>query len=268
MTPVLQYATTPCEASAWRRQVARAFSRSSERYTHLAKAQQQMGESLWPLLPSQASNVLDLGCGPGHWSRRLAARFGSDCRVVGLDLAPGMLEVACRETSAHVDWLRADAAALPLADGQLDLVFSNLVVQWCPDLDGVMTEIHRVLRNGGRAVINTLGPGTLSEIAQAWSSPQALLDFRSRDRYLACARLAGFSDIHCHEATERFFYPDLAAVMDSVKGIGAQTPRPAARLARSDLARAQRCFEALREPAGLPVSYQRLTLILDKEAES
>src|SRR5699024_9111348 len=237
------------------------------------KAQQQMGESLWPLLPSRASNVLDLGCGPGHWSRRLAARFGSDCRVVGLDLAPGMLEVACRETSAHVDWLRADAAALPLADGQLDLVFSNLVIQWCPDLDGVMTEIHRVLRNGGRAVINTLGPGTLSEIAQAWSSPQALLDFRSRDRYLACARLACFSDIHCHEATERFFYPDLAAVMDSVKGIGAQTPRPAARLARSDLARAhlvraQRCCAALRARARLTVSYHPLPITREKESES
>ncbi|KAA0014275.1 methyltransferase domain-containing protein [Billgrantia pellis] len=268
MTLALRYATAPCEASAWRRQVARAFSRSSERYTRLAKAQQRMGESLWSLLPTQASRVLDLGCGPGHWSRRLAARFDLDCRVFGLDLAPGMLEAARRETPANVDWLCADAAALPLADGQLDLVFSNLAIQWCPDLDAVMTELHRVLRPGGRAVINTLGPGTLSEIAQAWSSPQALLDFRSRERHLTCARLAGFIHVHCHEVTERFFYPDLAAVMDSIKGIGAQTPRPATRLTRSDLARAQRCFEALREPAGLPVSYRRLTLILDKEAEA
>ncbi|MGQ4880304.1 methyltransferase domain-containing protein [Billgrantia sp. LNSP4103-1] len=227
-----------------------------------------MGEALWPLLPPRASRVLDLGCGPGHWGRRLAARFGLDCRVFGLDLAMGMLDIARRESATNIDWLCADAAALPLANGRVDLVFSNLAIQWCPDLDEVMAELHRVLRPGGRAVINTLGPGTLSEVAQAWSSPQALLDFRARDQYTACARLAGFAQVRCLEVTERFFYPDLAAVMASIKGVGAQTPRPAARLTRSDLTRARQRFEALREPAGLPVSYRRLTLLLDKEAEA
>ncbi|MDX5379675.1 MAG: methyltransferase domain-containing protein [Halomonas sp.] len=255
----------PDASSAWRRQVARAFSRASDRYTRLAQAQQRMGEALWPLLPARAAHVLDLGCGPGLWCGRLAERFGNECRVLGLDLAPGMLETARRETTAPVDWLCADAASLPLASGQLDVVFSNLALQWCPDLDVVMAEIHRVLRPGGRAVINSLGPGTLGEVAHAWSSPDALLDFRSREHHLASAHRAGFAQACCTNVLERFFYPDLTAVMASIKGVGAQTPRGSARLTRSDLERAARRYDSLREPAGLPVSYRRLTLVLDKE---
>lgn len=255
------------EAIAWRRRVAGAFSRASTRYPDLARAQQQMGEALWPLLPERADKVLDLGCGPGHWSRRLAARFGRDCRVLGLDLAPGMLEVASREGTANIDWLCADAACLPLAAHQVDLVFSNLAIQWCPDLDGVMSELHRVLRPGGRAVINTLGPGTLREVGQAWSRPATLLAFRPCSEHLASARLAGFQRPSCGLTEERFLYPDLAAVMASIKGVGAQTSRSTMRLTRSDLIRAERRYESLREHAGLPVSYQRLTLVLDKEPQ-
>lgn len=254
--------------SVWRRHVARAFSRASGQYARLAQAQQQMGEALWPLLPDRADCVLDLGCGPGHWCQRLAAHFGPGCRVLGLDLAPGMLDVARQEAPRGIGWLCADAGALPLANRQVDLAFSNLAIQWCPDLDAVMAELYRVLRPGGRAVINTLGPGTLREVAHAWSSADALLEFRCRERHLASSRSAGFPQVQCSAVTERFFYHDLAAVMASIKGVGAQTPRPAARLTRSDLASAKRRYESLREPAGLPVSYQRLTLVLDKEPEA
>lgn len=270
MSPALA-PTADHEANApavWRQHVARAFTRAAGQYTRLAQAQLRMGEALWPLLPDRAEHVLDLGCGPGHWSRRLASRFGPDCRVLGLDLAPGMLAIARRETPAGIDWLCADATLLPLANRQLDLVFSNLAIQWCRDLDAVMAELYRVLRPGGRAVINTLGPGTLREVAHAWSSPDALLDFRSRERHLASARLAGFAHVRCSNAVERFFYPDLAGVMASIKGVGAQTPRPAVRLTSSDLACAKRRYESLREPAGLPVSYQRLTLVLGKEPDA
>jgi malonyl-CoA O-methyltransferase len=266
-SPVRDTSPSVANGSAWRRRVASAFSRASSQYHRLARAQQQMGEALWRLLPPQADSVLDLGCGPGQWSRRLAVRFGPDCRVLGLDLAPGMLEIARREGPENVDWLCADAASLPLAARQVDLVFSNLAIQWCPDLDAVMAELHRVLRPGGRAVINTLGPGTLHEVAHAWSTPDALLAFRSRSEHLASACLAGFLQPRCTSVTERFFYPDLAAVMASIKGVGAQTSRSVARLTRGDLICAERRYESLRERAGLPVSYQRLTLVLDKEPE-
>ncbi|MBA2778753.1 methyltransferase domain-containing protein [Billgrantia kenyensis] len=258
----------PAEPRQWRCRVAAAFSRAAGQYTRLARAQQLMGNALWPLLPEQAGRVLDLGCGPGHWSRRLSVRYGPDCRVLGLDLAPGMLQVARHRAPTGLDWLCGDAAQLPLAASQFDLVFSNLAIQWCPDLDAVMAELHRVLRPGGRAVINSLGPGTLGEVGQAWSSPATLLAFRTRESHLASAHLAGFIRVECCESRERFHYPDLTAVMASIKGVGAQTTHAVHRLTRRDMERAACRYESLREAAGLPVSYQRLTLVLDKEPQA
>lgn len=250
----------------WQRRVARAFSRAAEGYVQRAGAQQAMGEALWNRLPGQAARILDLGCGPGHWSTRLARRYGAGSRVIGLDLAPGMIEVARRQHGDGVRWLCADAAALPLHAQSQDLIFSNLAIQWCPDLETVLKELQRVLRPGGRALITSLAPGTLAEVAQAWSrpgQPAALLDFRTRERHLAAARLAGFRRVACRERLARFHYPDLAAVMTSIKGIGAQASRAGTRLTRGDLARAVRRFEGLREPEGLPISYRLLTLELE-----
>lgn len=257
----------PPPVSDWQARVARAFSRAAPRYERLAAAQQAMGETLWPRLPEVASAMLDLGCGPGHWSARLAGHYGVGARVTGLDLAPGMLEVA-RQQHEHrhyaglIRWVCGDAAALPLPDSSQDLLFSNLAIQWCPDLDGVLRECRRVLRPGGRALINTLAPGTLAEVGDAWARPTALLELHGRQRHLAAARLAGFSGVAVTATRRRFHYPDLAAVMASIKGVGAQVARPGHRLARADLARAARRYEALREPAGLPVTYRLLTLEL------
>jgi malonyl-CoA O-methyltransferase len=259
----------PAGASAWRVRVAHAFSRAAPHYEARAHAQRVLGEGLWSQLPARAERALDLGCGTGQGTARLAGYYGPATRVIGLDLAPGMLEVARRTRGdrGRLGWVRGDAAALPLADAGLDLVVSHLAIQWCPDLEAVIAELHRVLRPGGRALINTLGPGTLAEVGQAWSrpgQPAALLAFRSRERHLAAARLAGFTGVTVETATRRFHYPNLAAVMASIKGVGAQVARPGARLTRADLARAARRFEALREPAGLPVSYRLLTLILER----
>ncbi|PRY71960.1 methyltransferase domain-containing protein [Halomonas ventosae] len=249
----------------WRARVARAFSRAAPRYVERAVAQRIMAEPLLSRLPARAERVLDLGCGPGEMATALADRYGAECRVTGLDLAPGMLEVARQAHGDAALWLCGDAATLPLGDASQDLVVSNLAIQWCPDLDAVMAELRRVLRPGGRALVNTLGPGTLAEVGLAWSRPDqpaGLLAFRDATCHRQAARAAGFDRLGCRTRAMRFHYPDLAAVMASIKGIGAQPSRPGGRLTRADLARAARRYETQREPEGLPVTYRLLTLEL------
>ncbi|XKE44088.1 methyltransferase domain-containing protein [Halomonas organivorans] len=266
MTALPSHDDRPVPDRDWRARVAHAFSRAAPHYPERARAQQAMGQRLLDRLPAQASAVLDLGCGPGEMTAELARRFGPGGRVHGLDLAPGMLEEARRRHGHGIRWLCADAAELPLAEGELDLVVSNLALQWCPDLETVLAEIHRVLRPGGRALINTLGPGTLAEVGRAWERPgrpAALLAFRDAACHRLAAHRAGFREVSVASRTERFYYPDLAAVMASIKGVGAQVARPGARLSRADLARATRRYEALRTEAGLPVSYRLLTLTLE-----
>ena len=248
----------------WRRRVSHAFSRAAVSYTDRAQAQHAMGESLWQRLPAQASSVLDLGCGPGHWTARLTHHYR--LQAIGLDLAPGMLAEARRCHGSLGYWLCGDAATLPLASHSVDLIFSNLALQWCRDLPAVFTELYRVLAPSGCALINTLAPGTLAEVAHAWSrpgQPAAVEHFAASRSVRHAARQAGFG-VSLEPTAERFHYPDLAAVMASIKGVGAQVARGGAPLTRRDVACASWRYEALRQPAGLPVTYQRLTLELHK----
>lgn len=251
-------------ATDWQARVARAFSRAAPRYDELATAQQRIGEGLWQALPTNASSVLDVGCGTGYWTQRLAERYSS-ARVIGVDIAPGMLDQA-RNRQARVDWRQGDAGALPVESASIGLVFSSLALQWCADMDAVMAEFSRVLAPGGRAVITTLLAGTLEEVAFAWQRPEALLAYKSAAHYGRAAEAAGLDVVRQCEHRECYYYPDMRAVMASIKGVGAQVPRPSssAALTRRDVEAAAARLETRRTPQGLPVSYRCLTLTLER----
>jgi SAM-dependent methyltransferase len=98
---------------------------------------------------AEGRRVLDVGCGPGTLLVRLA-RAGAD--VVGIDLVPSHIELA--RQSLHLLGLRADlevadAEELPFSDASFDRVVANNSLQFTPDLDAALREIHRVLRPGG-----------------------------------------------------------------------------------------------------------------------
>ncbi|MCK9795481.1 methyltransferase domain-containing protein [Isoptericola sp. 4D.3] len=99
-------------------------------------------------------DVLDVATGTGLVLRALASAAGRPLRLAGVDLSPDMLTVARRE-APDATLLRADAAALPLADGSADLVTCVTALQLMPRPDAVLAEWARVLRPGGRAVTAT-----------------------------------------------------------------------------------------------------------------
>lgn len=247
----------------WQARVARAFSRAAQHYDARASAQQHIGEALWQRLPSTATQVLDVGCGTGYWTRRLAKRYPA-AAVTGVDIAPGMLVEAQRH-GGRVNWRQGSAEALPVADSSVDLAFSNLALQWCQDIDAVMAEFARVLTPGGRAVFTTLLTGTLEEIGFAWRRPEALLDYLPATAHRQAADAAGLTVTREQAHWERFYYPDMSAVMASIKGVGAQIARPkSTRLTRQDLKAAAARLETLRTAQGLPVSYRCLTLTVEQ----
>lgn len=247
----------------WQARVAYAFSRAAPRYDALASAQRQIGQRLWDSLPDNAYKILDVGCGTGYWTQQLAERYPC-AQVSGLDLAPGMLAQARQRYGDGIHWQQGDAVALPFGRHAFDLVFSNLAIQWCRDIDAVMAELSRVLTPGGQAHITTLLPGTLEEIAFAWQRPEALLQTPNHASVEQAMAKSGLTISQQTATVERFYYPDLQAVMASIKGVGAQLPRSNSRLTRADITAAKARFEQLRQPEGLPVSYHCLTLQLEK----
>lgn len=104
--------------------------------------------------------VLDVGTGPGALAVAIARRCGS-CSVIGVDVAPEMLTTAEDRAGGagvedRVSFRVADAAALPLADGSIDVAVSTLSLHHWRDVPAILRELHRVVRPGGRVLIYDL----------------------------------------------------------------------------------------------------------------
>jgi SAM-dependent methyltransferase len=111
--------------------------------------------------PARA-RVLEVGCGPGHLSIRLARRHGLE--VTGLDLDPAMIARANADRLGDGDerrpsFLVGDVASLAFPDGAFDLVVSTLSMHHWADPTAGLAEIGRVLRPGGRALVWDFRPG-------------------------------------------------------------------------------------------------------------
>jgi len=250
-----------------RRAVARAFDRASDSYDNFAALQERVRHELLTRLDDLAvapNAVLDLGAGTGHGARALKQRYPR-ATIVAADIAPGMLVRARRQSR----WLRrfervcADAYALPFADGAFDLVFSNLMLQWCDDLDAVFAEISRVLKPGGLLLFSTFGPGTLSELREAWAAAN---DPGNHVNHFFDAQALGSALMHARLEepvldVDRIVakYPDAMALMRELKAIGAHNVtqgRTRGLTGRRRLAAMTQAYEALRRDGQLPATWE------------
>jgi SAM-dependent methyltransferase len=110
------------------------------------------------------ARVLEVGCGPGHLSIRLARKHGLD--VTGVDLDQAMIERARANAGRSEDgdergpsFIVGDVAALPFPDESFDLVLSTMSMHHWADPTAGLSEIDRVLRPGARALIWDFRPG-------------------------------------------------------------------------------------------------------------
>lgn len=113
--------------------------------------------SLWGAAgPAPGTTVLEVGCGPGHYARRLATRFES-VLLVGIDNSEAQLRRARAAALASgltgCRFERADARELPRPERSVDAVIVSRLFTVLPEHERVMSEVHRVLRPGGRAFV-------------------------------------------------------------------------------------------------------------------
>lgn len=211
-----------------KRLVRRAFSRAAGAYDELAELQRAVAHRLLDQVAANAAtagSVLDVGAGTGYCLSRIA-RLRSGPRLIALDLSEGMLRQIRRSNgpAASALLIAGDAECLPIRGGSVDLVISNLALQWCGDPAAVFRELARVLKPGGRIFFSSFGEGTLRELRDAWSAVDDhshVNDFRTGGDLARAITACGLEllflkpDLHVAE------YRDVTALMRELKGLGA-----------------------------------------------
>jgi malonyl-CoA O-methyltransferase len=249
------------DRAAIRRHADRASAAYDESAVLAARLREELVRRLeWISLAPEA--VLDLGCGTGHGAAALAARWPR-ARVIALDASPAMLEEASRrDGSSRIERLCAEAEAIPLPDTSMDLVFSNLLLPWCEDIDAVFAEVARILKPRGLFTFTTFGPDTLVELRAAWraagggGAQHPFTDMHNLGDGLVRAGLAEpVLDVTRFTLT----YPDVAALMRDLKATGSQSA--AADRARGLTGRGRRraleaSYEQFRDRGVLPASHE------------
>jgi malonyl-CoA O-methyltransferase len=238
-----------------------SFERAARAYGRFARLQREVGGQLMErldLVRLQPVSVVDVGSGPGLCTGALARRYRK-ARVVALDFAHAML----REARRRRPWFRqmgfvcADVEALPLAQASCDLVFSNLTLQWCHDLDRTLFELRRVLRP-----FTTLGPDTLKELRESWAAVDGYthvnLFLDMHDVGDAMLR-AGLAEPVLDVERITLHYLDVFALMGELKGLGAHNVTAGRARGLTGPRRLQamaEAYESRRAEAGLPATYE------------
>jgi malonyl-CoA O-methyltransferase len=248
--------------SRWAR---RSFDRAAYTYDDAAVLHSEIRANLLErlgLTTLQPSIVLDAGSGTGHGSRALKRRY-PQAIVVALDFSRRMLDASAKQRSwlRRFERLQADAALLPFKDGSIDLIVSNLMLQWC-DPDAVFAEFRRVLAPQGLLTFSTFGPDTLRELRSAWAQADAGLHVHQfidmHDLGDALVR-AGFAAPVLDVERFTLQYLDVRKVAADLKATGAHNAtagRTKGLTGPRKFAQMQAAYESARVDGRLPATYE------------
>lgn len=148
-------------------EVRAAFNKAADSYENHAFLQAEVVERLTARLDIINPKPLiaaDFGAGTGFLTKKLQSRY-PQAQILALDFAQNHLQ-----NNDYGQKICADAAHLPLKNTSIDVITSSLMLQWCDDLDLVLSECFRVLRDDGLLLFSTLGPDTLKELKTSWAA--------------------------------------------------------------------------------------------------
>lgn len=255
-----------------KKSMRRAFSRAAASYDAAAVLQREVCTRMLERLDYvklRPERLLDVGSGTGWGGRQLAEKY-PQAQVISLDIAIGMLQNA----QGRSGWWQklfggrrllsvcGDVEALPLASNSMELIWSNLALQWCNDLPSTFVELNRVLKVDGLLMFSTFGPDTLKELRQAFSGVDGHTHLnRFADMHDVGDMLlqAGFAEPVMDMEYLTLTYDDVRGVLQDLKAIGAHNAtagRAQGLMGKNAWARLLENYEKLRRDGKLPATYE------------
>ena len=247
-------------------QVRRSFGRAASSYDAHAILQQEVQTRLQERLDDAGLaplRIVDVGSGTGRGTEALRKRYPKS-QTIALDLALPMLHASKK----HRGWLRpfarvcGDAEALPFLDASIDLLHSNLCLQWSGNLESAFGNFRRVMRPKGLLLFSTFAPQTLIELRTAFAE----VDGSARvSRFLDIHQIgdallsAGFRDPVLERDVFTLTYPDVRSLMHELRAIGATNAnhdRQRTLTGKRHLQRVIDAYETSRSDGQLPATYE------------
>ena len=269
-----------------RAQIRRSFERAAATYDAAAVLQREVGARMAErlgVIRLEPTSILDAGCGTGEALGELATRFPG-AQLIGLDLALNMVRAAQRRAPPTAAGARSllnrllgagavgaglrpalvcgDITRLPLGAATVDLVWSNLALQWIEAPDIAFAEFRRVLNVGGLLSFTTFGPDTLRELRAAFATVDnathvsRFIDMHDLGDMLV---QSGFADPVMDMETLTLTYVDAEALMRELKALGAHNAsraRPRGLMGRERWRRMLAALERFRREGRLPASFE------------
>lgn len=239
-------------------QIRKAFNYAANEYDNYAFLQKEIASRVddkLKFMSVKSQIILDLGAGTGSLTKLLMKRF-SQAKCISLDFA----QQALRHNLAQHK-ICGDAYQLPLADNSVDMVVSNLMLQWCDDLPLVFSESYRVLRGGGLMLFSTFAVDTLKELKKSW----AVVDENPHvntfpdmheigDKMLA----RGFQSPVMEAEVVTLTYQNVRDLLKELKAIGGQTVKNRTKtlMGKNKFQLMVQMYESYRTQGKLPATYE------------
>jgi malonyl-CoA O-methyltransferase len=250
-----------------KKQVIRSFGGAAKEYQQANVLQSTVAARLLErldLIKLKPERVLDLGCGPGTSSSGLA-KYYKKATVYETDISLQMLRQAKSEAPRFFSRRHrfcSDAEASCIKSTSIDLIFSNLMLQWVENLDTVFSECGRILKPNSLFIFSTFGPDTLIELRKSWQEVDEQIHVNAfvdmHDIGDALIR-AGMQNPVMEAEKIVFEYEQVHQLMRDLKKIGAHNVNQGRRKTLTGKSRLNSMlshYEKLREEGRLPASYE------------
>ncbi|WP_190600631.1 malonyl-ACP O-methyltransferase BioC [Candidatus Vesicomyidisocius sp. SY067_SCS001] len=235
-----------------------SFNKASNNYDNHAFLQKEIAIRLDKKLntiSSKADIILDLGAGTGLLSKQLTKCFLKS-KIICIDFSQKSLKY-----NPSSNKICANANYLPLLNNSIDIITSNLMMQWCPDLNILFSECFRVLKNDGLFLFSTFGPDTLKELKNSWSvvddkmHVNTFIDMHDIGDQMLLNR---FKNPVMEMETWTLTYQTVIDLLHDLKAIGAQTviKRSKSLTGKNKFQLMIKMYESYKNNGKLPVTYE------------
>ena len=202
--------------------ISRNFSASAEVYNSHSVMQREMADRLLSFLtppltssPISLTKILDIGCGTGYLTLKLAEQFPS-ARVEGIDIAPGIIAVAEKLKRSNLSFTVGDGEEV--SGSGYDLVVSNASLQWM-EIGKAFARVASLLKPGGLFVFTTFGPKTLIELKECGFRVNEFPDTIAIEQLLK----PNFHNVFLASQVYHEEFPGVKELIYYLKELGAQT---------------------------------------------